>query len=166
MLEKARRLAITDELVKDIDELEALLAALDKSGFAEHIMLDFSIISDLDYYNGIVFRGYIPSVKHQYVLSGGRYDKLLEKMGKRCGAIGFAVYLDSIERFGNSDDAYDTDVLLVYEDVDTETIIDAVKKLVDGGKTVKVSANADGSVRYRQLCRISKRGVEILETND
>ncbi|MBE7014067.1 MAG: hypothetical protein E7419_02530, partial [Ruminococcaceae bacterium] len=32
------------------------------------------------------------------VLSGGQYDKLMNKMGKKSNAIGFAVYLDVLDR--------------------------------------------------------------------
>ena len=60
--------------------------------------LDFSINSDEEYYNGIMFRGYIKGVP-KAVLSGGRYDLLLSKMGKPgLQAIGFAIFFDEIGR--------------------------------------------------------------------
>lgn len=63
------------------------------------LRLDFSIVSDLKYYNGVVFQGYVPKVPEP-VLSGGQYDLLLQKMGKRGKkAAGFALYLDGIERY-------------------------------------------------------------------
>ena len=57
--------------------------------------VDFSIITDMNYYNGIVFKGFVPGAASA-VISGGRYDKLVKALGRRGGAIGFAVYLDSI----------------------------------------------------------------------
>ena len=54
------------------------------------IHVDFSTVSNLNYYNGIVFKGYIEGV-HKAVLSGGKYD-----MGIGAGGAGFAVYLDAI----------------------------------------------------------------------
>jgi len=57
--------------------------------------VDFSIITDMNYYNGIVFKGFVPGAASA-VISGGRYDKLVKSLGRRGGAIGFAVYLDSI----------------------------------------------------------------------
>jgi ATP phosphoribosyltransferase regulatory subunit len=59
--------------------------------------LDFSIVNDISYYSGIIFQGYIEGIPEK-VLSGGRYDKLLRKFGNRSGAVGFAVYLDLLER--------------------------------------------------------------------
>ncbi|MEI3130251.1 MAG: ATP phosphoribosyltransferase regulatory subunit [Oscillospiraceae bacterium] len=61
--------------------------------------LDFSIVSAMEYYNGVFFRGYVDGIPAA-VVSGGRYDKLMQKMGRGCGAIGFAVYLAQLERFG------------------------------------------------------------------
>ena len=62
------------------------------------LRFDFSVINDIRYYNGIVFQGYVCSIAEK-VLSGGRYDRLLSRMGKEGGAIGFALYLSLIESF-------------------------------------------------------------------
>ena len=42
------------------------------------------------------------------VLAGGRYDRLMRKMGSEAGAIGFAVYLDALERFEEKQERVDT----------------------------------------------------------
>ena len=146
-------------------ELVSINEAMKAYGVSGKLYFDFSVVNDRNYYDGVIFKGFINGIPTG-VLSGGRYDKLLSRMGKRCGAIGFAVYLDALERFGNEDNEYDTDVLLVYENVSTDKVIAAVKELMEGGKTVKVAAAPDASVRYRQLLKISERGVESLETND
>ena len=126
----------------------------------------FSVVNDCNYYDGVIFKGFINGIPDS-VLSGGRYDRLLLKMGKKCGAIGFAVYLDALERFGKEQIEYDTDVLLIYDtDTESKSIIDTVKLLSDSGKTVKTARRADEFVRYRQLLKIGKGGIEILETND
>lgn len=57
--------------------------------------LDFSIVSDLNYYNGVVFQGYVDGASTA-VLSGGQYNRLMLKLGRRNRAIGFAVYLDRL----------------------------------------------------------------------
>ena len=61
-------------------------------------MIDFSVVNDMNYYNGIVFKGYIKGIPAG-ILSGGQYDSLLVKMGRRSRAAGFAVYMDLLERF-------------------------------------------------------------------
>lgn len=61
------------------------------------------MVNDLSYYSGIIFQGYVEGIPTK-ILSGGRYDKLMRKFGKRSGAIGFAVYLDLLDRQQPSDD--------------------------------------------------------------
>ena len=104
--------------LSELEALGALLAAPGPSGggrdggskagpagIGEHpaigascsVNLDFSIVNNLSYYNGIIFQGYIEGI-HERVLSGGRYDTLMRRFGKRSNAVGFAVYLDLLER--------------------------------------------------------------------
>ena len=66
-----------------------------------HICLDFSVVNDMSYYNGLIFSGFARGVPVP-VLSGGRYDPLLSRMGKRGQAVGFAVYLDQAVRAAES----------------------------------------------------------------
>ncbi|MBR7132593.1 MAG: ATP phosphoribosyltransferase [Clostridia bacterium] len=80
-----------------LNELEGVYKKLCACGFKENINIDFSVISSAGYYSGIVFKGYISGVASK-VLSGGQYDKLMRKMGRNASAIGFAVYLDTLER--------------------------------------------------------------------
>lgn len=74
-----------------------LCAVLVRNGLGDRVRVDFSVGNDMKYYSGVVFKGYIEGVPVG-ILSGGQYDKLLRKMGRKSGAIGFAVYLDQLER--------------------------------------------------------------------
>jgi len=86
-----------DESNSALRELESIRDALKQLGMERDINLDFSIVNDISYYSGIIFHGYIEGIPAK-VLSGGRYDMLMRKFGKRSGAIGFAVYLDLLDR--------------------------------------------------------------------
>lgn len=76
-------------------EIPEITEVLESFGDDRHIVMDFSIIGDTSYYNGISFEGYIDGVP-ECVLVGGRYDRLMRRMKKKSRAIGFAVYLDSL----------------------------------------------------------------------
>ena len=80
-----------------ISDFRESLSSLSSGKHASHVIIDFSAVSDLKYYNGIIFSGFVQGVPGS-VLSGGRYDKLMKRMGRRSKAIGFAVYLDMLER--------------------------------------------------------------------
>ena len=93
--------------VQELAQISEVLCAL---GLEKGIYLDFSLVHDFGYYNGIVFKGYIKEVPVS-VLSGGRYDPLLERFGIKTAALGFAIYLDYI-RYAETKRA--EEVLLLY----------------------------------------------------
>ncbi len=145
--------------------LETLFSNLAKAGFGRMINLDFSVVSDTDYYNGIVFRGFIKKIPLR-VLSGGQYDRLLEKMGKRSKAIGFAVYLDLLSDLSVSEKRFDVDALLLYdESVSEEVISSCAQEMVSEGKKVVVQKKVPEKLRYCRLYQVTESGVKLLERN-
>ncbi len=85
----------TKVLVKEFIETIDNLISLNVDG--NKIIIDFSVVNDMNYYNGIAFKGFVEGIPTG-ILSGGQYDNLMKKMGKDYGAIGFAVYLDEVSR--------------------------------------------------------------------
>ena len=82
---------------EQIGMLEKITDAVEEAGFGDMLTLDFSVVSDLKYYNGVYFKGFVEG-NPDGVLSGGQYDKLMQNMGRRSRAIGFAVYMDNLGR--------------------------------------------------------------------
>lgn len=134
-----------------VNTLKTLSGMLDNLSFGGKIKFDFSAVSDMNYYNGIVFKGYVNGLS-QSVLTGGQYDNLLYKMGRRACAIGFAIYLDLLEDLPSEKQGFDVDVLLICDDkTDNNILTLTVKQIVDGGKTVSVQNNDIGKIRYKEL---------------
>ncbi len=77
-------------------ELAGLIASVEDADVRNMLQVDFSVVSDLNYYNGIVFKGFAEGIPTA-VLSGGQYNKLMKKMKHTSSAIGFAVYLDALD---------------------------------------------------------------------
>ena len=90
--------------------LSDLCTKMHELGLCERIVIDFSIMSFDNYYSGIVFKGYVNSIPTK-VLSGGQYDKLMHSFGKNCGALGFAVYLDALERLEEQENAVEDEYI-------------------------------------------------------
>ena len=82
---------------KAAQEMQESLSVFDGTEYQHNINIDFSVVSDRGYYNGVIFKGFLSGVPDS-VLSGGRYDKLLQRMKRKSKAVGFAVYLDMLER--------------------------------------------------------------------
>ncbi len=162
---------LTDMFTKDgvlnenARQLIEISEALGKCEFADKVRIDFSVTSDMNYYNGIVFKGFVNGIPGG-ILSGGRYDKLMSKMGRKSGAIGFAVYLDMLERLSDTASEYDVDAVVLYDDAtDMGALCDCLKMLTASGSSVMAQKAVPENVKYKQLLKIRERGVEILENN-
>ena len=87
-------------LDKELSDLREALSVFDGTDGAGKVVLDFSAVSNMNYYNGVIFQGFISTLPGS-VLSGGQYDNLMRRLHRRSGAVGFAVYLDEIQRLEN-----------------------------------------------------------------
>ena len=152
VIEKLRNMLEGKIDTADIDLLEDVIESLDKE-LSDIVRIDFSVISDIKYYNGIVFKGFIDGI-YKSVLSGGRYDRLMARMQKETGAIGFAVYLDLLEGFEETRGAYDLDTLILYGDTtDIQTLVQTVETLIANGETVRAE-KTQGKWRYKKLVNL------------
>ena len=131
-----------------VEELEMVTSVLAKSTKTP-VMIDLSLVSNTNYYNGLIFRGYVKDIPTD-VLRGGQYDKLMERLGKTHKAIGFAVYLDALERIATAS-PYDADVLLMYREDDAiEDIMAKALALRSQGKRVDVQSCVPNKKNYQQ----------------
>lgn len=141
-----------EQMAEALIKLEQICTLL--GSYQDHLRLDFSIVNDMRYYNGIIFRGYLPGLASG-VLSGGQYDNLLHRMGRSGQAIGFAVYMDQLERFGLQEKEHDVDVLLLYSpDSDPRQVAVQAEELRRSGKSVRVEHSAPAGLRYRECMEV------------
>ena len=95
VIDKSEKYFMNEEMAEAIEELKALRDFFEKEDLGQWIHFDLSMIPDLDYYDGIIFKGYY-FASSKKILSGGRYDRLTEKFGKRISAIGFSINMDEM----------------------------------------------------------------------
>ena len=146
-------------------DFEHIIRALENDAISEKLRIDFSVVDDIHYYNGIVFKGFINGLPAA-VLSGGQYDKLMQKMKRQSGAVGFAVYMDMLERLDNTASEYDVDVVLLYDETtDLAILRGKVSELIQGGFRVLAQREKTETIRYKQLMKLRGNEVEILENN-
>ena len=135
---------IDEDVLQELEELSCL-----EDGPEGMTCFDASVINDIHYYNGIVFQGFVQGVSEK-VLSGGRYDRLLKRMGKPGGAVGFAVYFGLLEQCFDAAEEPDADVLLLYDAFTPLTEIrDTVRSLRE--KNLRVSAQKRIGGTYREI---------------
>ena len=157
ILPQLKELAGRQEAGAALEELESLCRILDRLGLLDRVRLDFSIVNDMSYYNGVIFRGYLPGLSSG-VLAGGRYDNLLRRMGKTGQAIGFAVYLDQLERLYEGSE-YDVDTVLLYSaQDDPAAVAERARALRAEGRSVRAERAVPQRLRYRELVHFSEGG--------
>jgi len=144
------------ELLNGIDcpslnELEAISQMIDKTAESDRIIFDFSVVSDMNYYNGIVFKGFVSGICES-VLKGGQYDNLMRKFKRSSRAIGFAIYLDLLERLNESKNRVDVDIVLLYNNkVSEREVCQKVCELISEGKTVSAEKSIPERLTYKKI---------------
>lgn len=141
---------------EQLAEFAGMLRFIADMGYAANTRVDFSLTNDMGYYSGVAFRGYIQGIPTG-VLSGGQYDKIMRKMGKSASAVGFAVYLDALERFNRPDKKYDADILLLHGG-DMVQALKAAEALSGDGSSVRISGQVPEGLRFRQIIRLAGKG--------
>lgn len=138
-----------------LQELKKLWEVLESIGCAESVQLDFSVSSDLKYYSGVVFRGYLAGIPSS-ILSGGQYDKLPQKMGRKARAIGFAIYVDLLQQLHREETAYDVDTVILHDGTADTSLLAAEAAAAAESGSVLVSRNIPAGRQYKKLIRFEK----------
>lgn len=92
VLDEAEALAGADSA---LTYLRGLYGALEAAGYGSCLRFDLGLVHQIDYYTGVVFRGYVEGAGDA-VLSGGRYDGLVAAFGRSAPATGFAIDVDAV----------------------------------------------------------------------
>ena len=123
----------TKKILSELKQLNSLLMKFYKKS---KIIFDFSVVKNLNYYNGIILQGYIEGFPN-VILTGGRYDKLFEKFGVDTGAVGFAILTDGLKGYYKDTDKKDFEVLIAYDNSDFEKLVEIVNDFQKKGLRVR-----------------------------
>ncbi len=132
VLQEARALCSGAPCVQALDYLEELYQELDAAGIGDKIVFDLALVQRIDYYTGVIFRGYVRG-SGQTVLSGGRYDTLAGKFGMDVPATGLALDIEQL-----------THCLPVQETARPDTIVYYARGCL-GGAMRRVTQSRQGS---------------------
>ena len=150
VLQKLSLLEKSYDISEYTSELKEIWSLLEDDTNSDKIRFDFSIVNDMNYYNGIVINGFINGIC-ECVLFGGNYDKLLYKMGKKCSGVGFAIYTDLLSSLNERPSEYDVDTLVIYnESTSPKKLKETVDSLILEGKSVSAQKSAPNKLRYKE----------------
>ena len=85
-------------------------------------------------------------------------------MKKNSSAVGFAVYLDLLERLPGDEEKFDVGALVLYDETaDAKTVKNAVDTLTAKNITVSAQKKMPENLRYVSLYKLGKGGLEKIE---
>ena len=159
VLQRAEQICSGKRMQQALQELNNVYQALNEEE-QKHLRLDFSLLNATEFYDGILMNGYLADLPRP-VLSGGRYDSMMYNLGHNLGAIGFALYLDELERLPLPSREYDVDIWLEATQAEAAGILAAVRKLTEQGESVRVADSLPLGLRARRHLRYTdKEGLQ------
>ena len=134
-----KQLTKNERAVAALTRLEQFYDALCLYGKEEHISFDLGMLSQFNYYTGILFRAYTHGTG-DVIAAGGRYDSLVGQFGKQAPAIGIAVYSDqlltALLRQGLLEHPEADGTLIVYSEEGKQKAVEVAKQLRAKGEAV------------------------------
>lgn len=154
VIHQARKMACNQDMIEAIDNLRDVYIILKNYGYEQYISIDLGLIHHMDYYTGVIFKGYINNFGKP-ILSGGRYDNLTKQYGYYMPATGFGLNIDEIMevlRMKNLNKEYRcyTDYLVLYPEGNREKGMSLAEKLRDRGFIVESDANEENMKKHIQ----------------
>ncbi|MCB7317891.1 ATP phosphoribosyltransferase regulatory subunit [Lacrimispora sp. 210928-DFI.3.58] len=161
-IKTARGLTENPDALAAISRLEEVHEILESCGLSSYVSYDLGMISKYQYYTGIIFKAYTYGTG-DYIVTGGRYDKLLVQFGKDTPAVGFAIVVDQLMA-ALSRQNIDTPVTLVntivlYEASARGKALALSQLLRKKGMAVQTMKRKEGAVleAYREMAK--RRGL-------
>ncbi|HBQ63565.1 MAG TPA: ATP phosphoribosyltransferase regulatory subunit [Clostridiales bacterium] len=96
VLERLAGRRLNQRCRKALRNLTEVYEILKEYGLVRHVSIDLGMVSSLNYYTGLIFKGFTLGVPYP-VLSGGRYDTLLGTFGKSWPATGFSMGINLMQ---------------------------------------------------------------------
>lgn len=78
-----------------INHIKQVCQLLEQYDVTEYLSFDLGMVNQLDYYTGIIFKGYTYDVGNS-IVDGGRYDDLISTFTRQIPAVGFAIKIDDL----------------------------------------------------------------------
>lgn len=120
-----------------LDNLRQVMAILQDYDYLKYITLDLGMLQSLNYYTGIIFKGFTYGIGFP-LFSGGRYDRLVKKFGKDIPATGFSLGINlalaALGRQNRLPAASDQTIMLGYAEADRVKAVQTAEALRNQGK--------------------------------
>ena len=160
IIDRVSKYPLSKRSLKALENLRKVVEILDDYGLTEHISIDLGMIQNLNYYSGIIFKGFTYGVGFP-VLTGGRYDGLIEKYGKNCAATGFCANINlimmALDRHGIKSGTPSVFGLVCYSDGKRKDAVVFCDKLRALGFSAELNINSEPQpIKYAESKNVEK----------
>ncbi|WP_418747879.1 ATP phosphoribosyltransferase regulatory subunit [Frisingicoccus sp.] len=142
ILKEAKRLTSNMKALMAITRLERLYEIIGEYGLQKYVTFDLGMLTQYEYYTGVIFRGYTYGTGDA-VVKGGRYDTLLQKFGKDAASVGLAVAVDelliALSRQKAAMDEGEPVTMILYSGAMLPEALKKAGELRDGGACVQMN---------------------------
>ena len=90
ILDSLKKMVKNKRALNALEDLEQTYMILKDYNLDKYISLDLGMVQSINYYTGLIFKGYTYGIGFP-VLNGGRYDQLLDNFGINMPAVGFSI---------------------------------------------------------------------------
>ena len=90
LIDEMRCLVTNSRSLQALDNLSEVLRILEEEGVLKYVSLDLGMLQSLNYYTGIIFKGFTYGIGFP-LLSGGRYDNVVGEFGRELSSTGFSL---------------------------------------------------------------------------
>lgn len=159
VLDYAKKYIHVPDALAAIDNVKEIYDLINDAGLGQYISVDLGMVHHLEYYTGAIFRGYCSSIGED-IISGGRYDRLIENFGMNTPATGMAINIDSILEFYKNIDnieTFKTQAIIYFEEGQSKRAY-AISDYLEKNKiTVEISIFSEekATIEYAKKVKIN-----------
>ena len=95
LIDEMRGLVTNERSLRALDNLYEVLRLLEEDDVLRYVSLDLGMLQSLNYYTGIIFKGFTYGIGFP-LLSGGRYDKVVGEFGRQLSSTGFSLGINFV----------------------------------------------------------------------
>lgn len=154
VIEKAKALTTNERSIAALNRLERVYNILCDYEVERYVSFDLGMVSQINYYTGIIFRGYTFGTGVS-IVDGGRYDTLIEEYGFKAPSVGFAIMIDevmnSIERQNIDIETEKKNTLLIYNRQSRQMAIKVAHRMRTEGMNIEIGmleASIEENIAY------------------
>jgi len=171
VIEKAEKATVNEISKQALQNLRDVYNILLDYGLEKYISIDLGMVQSINYYTGIIFKGFTHGLGFP-VCAGGRYDNLISEFGKNLPATGVAIginrLLSALDRQKAEFNIWHVDSLISYNEEGRKIAFQIADELRRQGLSIEITLGnhaMDEIIAYAKKNKVDGI-IKVLNSND